>query len=241
MSHTCRNCGNVFEGNYCNICGQAAQTGEINASFVIDDLKHGLMHLDGGILHSARELFTRPGYSIRDYIEGKRIKHYRPFSMLLVVAGFYTLLYHALRIDPFKDINDSTLDYKDLNEWISHHFPIITLMLVPLISLNSFLLFRKQGYNYTEHLVVNAFYSTQKLWTRILALPLMLFTDQADLFMKLLMGTDFLLMLWVYGQFFKNVPRARIFLLSLSAAVLNLVLVTLFTLIVIWIKMPEAG
>ena len=238
MSHTCKNCGNIFEGNYCNYCGQAAETHEINASFVLHDLQHGLIHLDGGILHSARELFTRPGHSVRDYIEGKRIKHYKPFSMLIVVAGLYGLLYHTLKIDPYKDISDSTFNYKQFNEWISHHFSIITLTLLPVLSLNSFLLFHKQGYNFTEHLVINAFYSTQKLWLRILTLPVILWAENAQFILKILLVIDFALMLWIYGQFFKNISRIKTFILTLSAAVLNFLIVLTATSIVIMFTMP---
>lgn len=225
MTNICKNCGNAFEGNYCNSCGQAAETHEINASFVIHDLQHGLMHLNGGILHSARELFTRPGHSVRDYIEGKRMKHYKPFSMLIVVAGFYGLLYHALKIDPYKDLHDSTFNYEQINEWASHHFSIITLLLLPVLSLNSFLLFHRQGYNFTEHLVINAFYSTQKLWIRILTLPLILWTGNAQFVMKILLLIDFALLFWIYVQFFKNISTIQTFILTLAATILNFLII----------------
>lgn len=233
MSHTCKNCGNQFEGNYCNYCGQPADTHDINTSFVLHDLQHGLAHIDGGIFHSARELFTRPGHSVRDYIEGKRIKHYKPFSMLIVLAGFYGLLYHALKINPFRDLPENTIDYSQFNEWISHHFSIITLLLLPLLSINSFLVFHKQGYNFTEHLVINAFYSTQKLWIRILTLPLILWTDRPQLIMQLLMAGDIILMFWIYGQFFKNLSSLKTVLLTVCTAVLNLIIIAAVTAVVI--------
>jgi hypothetical protein len=204
----------------------------------MDDLKRGLIHLDGGILHSARELFTRPGHTIREYIEGKRIRHYRPFSMLLVVAGFYGLLYHALNIDPFKDMHDDTFNYEDFHQWISHHFSIITLLQLPVLSLNSFLLFGSQGYNYTEHLVLNAFYSTQKLWLRILTLPVLVWSQNAQLVLQILLVTDFALLLWSYSQFFKNIPPAKIFTLTLSAAVLNYLMVLAAAAVVILCMTP---
>ena len=30
----CKNCGNGFEGNYCNLCGQPAETHRINFKFL---------------------------------------------------------------------------------------------------------------------------------------------------------------------------------------------------------------
>lgn len=229
MDNICKNCGAVVEGNYCSNCGQPLATHDINTSFVVHDLQHGLMHINGGILHSARELFTRPGHSIREYIEGKRMKHYKPLSMLIVLAGFYSLLYHALDINVFRGIEDDMLNYDDVNEWISHHFSIISLLLLPILSLSSYLIFKKQGYNYTEHIILNSFYSSQKLWIRIITMPLLLWQDVEVIVPQILLGIDLLLMLWCYKQFFYNIPLLKVLLSTLAAFLFNL----LITLIVI--------
>lgn len=162
MSCTCKNCGNVFDGNFCNNCGQAAATHQINTAFLAHDLQHGLLHVDGGIFYSARELFRRPGHAIRDYIDGKRIKHYRPVSMVLVLASLYAMFYHMLSINVLEGVHNAPVDYDHIDEWIIHHFSIITLLIIPILSAASWLSFRKQGYNFTEHLILNSFYSSQK-------------------------------------------------------------------------------
>lgn len=228
MSTICKNCGNVFEGNYCNNCGQKAETHAIDASFVAHDLQHGLFHFEGGMVYSAKELFTRPGNSIREYIEGKRKRHYKPISMLIVIATFYGVLYHLMDIDIFVQIQDEKLvDYQMFNEWIAHHFSIITLVLLPILAFTSHLLFKKQGYNFTEHLILNSFYSCQKLFIRVLLLPVFLLLEPETIVivMRWLLIIDLFLMFWTYMQFFNEIPKLKVFLLVVLANAINLVLV----------------
>jgi hypothetical protein len=239
MSTICKNCGTKFEGNYCSNCGQAAHTHAINSSFVVHDLQHGLIHFDGGMLYSARQLFQRPGHAIRDYIEGKRVKHYKPISMLIVLATFYGLLYHALHINVFEQIDDNLLEYDEINEWIAHRFPYIILLSLPVMSLSSFLIFKKQGYNFTEHLILNSFYSTQKLWVRLITLPLLSLSNSPEILMQWLLLGDFVLMFWCYMQFFSNLSKPKVFFLTLLTTLLNLVIVAVVTTAVLMFLMGD--
>ncbi|WP_296142756.1 DUF3667 domain-containing protein [uncultured Flavobacterium sp.] len=231
----CKNCGNTFEGNYCSNCGQPAETHAIDMHFVAHDLRHGLFHVDGGIFYSARELFSRPGHAVRDYLEGKRIQHYKPISMLIVLASFYGLFYHALGINIFNAKTDHLFDYSEINEWIIHHFSIITLLILPIASLTSFLIFRKQGYNFTEHVILNSFYSCQKLWVRIFALPLFLLVKDSGAFMEWLLLPDLVLMLWCYMQFFNKLPKLKAFILTLLVAVITLLLVAIISTVILFL------
>jgi hypothetical protein len=89
MEITCKNCHQVYTGHYCNNCGQSAETHKINAHFLWHDIQHGLLHFDEGILFSLRQLFTRPGHSIREFIDGKRVRHFKPISLVVVLATLY--------------------------------------------------------------------------------------------------------------------------------------------------------
>lgn len=94
MTTICKNCNNQFEGNFCNNCGQAANTHKLNMHFIWHDLKHGLFHFDNGIFYTIAQLLTKPGYTIREIIDGKRVKHFKPLSFIVVLATVYGLLYH---------------------------------------------------------------------------------------------------------------------------------------------------
>lgn len=230
----CKNCGNEFEGNFCNNCGQPADTHSIDTHFVMHDLSHGILHVHGGLFYSARELFTRPGHAIRDYIEGKRVKHYKPISMLVVLATFYGLFYHSFDIDMFSGNEENLFDYKMVNEWVGHHFPIIILLQLPIFALSSYFIFRKERYNYYEHVILNSFYSAQKIWFRMFVLLFLIITNKKEYFVYVSNWTflpELLLMLWSYGQFFKEMPKFEIVWKTLLTLLVSTGIAFLFTIL----------
>ena len=68
--HNCATCGTHYQGNYCPRCGQSAAIGRYSAK------KAFLLFLDvwglgnRGMFRSLRDLLFRPGYMIRDYLQG---------------------------------------------------------------------------------------------------------------------------------------------------------------------------
>jgi len=238
----CKNCGNEFEGNFCNNCGQPADTHSIDTHFVMHDLSHGLFHVHGGLFYSARELFTRPGHAIRDYIAGKRVKHYKPISMLVVLATFYGLLYYTFEIDLFSGKDDGYFDYKMVNEWIGHHFPIVILVQLPIFALGSYLVFRKEGYNYYEHIILNSFFSAQKTWFRMFVLLVLVAIGKKDDFTQVsnwMFFPELLLMLWSYGQFFKDMPKPKVLLKTFLTLLLSTIFVSVIIILFVAVLMIE--
>jgi|GEM_PF-1145896 len=45
----CKNCGNEVFNNFCNRCGQRADTHKLNMHFILHDLEHALIHFDKAI------------------------------------------------------------------------------------------------------------------------------------------------------------------------------------------------
>jgi hypothetical protein len=95
-SHQCATCGTRYEGNYCPRCGQSAQIGHYSFK------KAFLLFLDvwglgnRSMFRTLRDLLLRPGYMIRDYLQGMQMAYFPPFKMffllitlsLLVSTGF---------------------------------------------------------------------------------------------------------------------------------------------------------
>lgn len=44
----CKNCGNEFEGHFCNNCGQKATVKRLTYKSLADNLMHGFLHVDKG-------------------------------------------------------------------------------------------------------------------------------------------------------------------------------------------------
>jgi hypothetical protein len=92
---TCKNCDSQFEGKFCSNCGQSADTHRLDLHFLAINIPKLLFSfMRKGIFYTVTQLFTRPGNSIRGYVEGKRVNHYEPFAMLVTIAALYGLLYH---------------------------------------------------------------------------------------------------------------------------------------------------
>ncbi len=220
MTNThCKNCNQINTGKYCTNCGQPASTHKLSLHFLWHDIQHGLLHVDKGILYTAKELFARPGPSIREFINGKRVKHFKPLSLVIILATIYGFLLHSLHINLLEDIkitNDSTgegLNFmKKASEWMTTHYAWVTLLSLPVYTLASFLAFKKQGYNFIEHFVLNAFLTGQRLMMRIATLPLLLFftrSHNVQGFSKLLTVVEFVLLAWGYAGFFEKMPTGK--------------------------------
>lgn len=227
---TCKNCNNSFEGNFCNNCGQKADTKKLNIHYLRHKVQYLILHSDKSVLYACRQLFTRPGDTIREYIEGKRVKYFEPFSMLVGLAAFYGLLYFYFNINLFPDvlIRDNPYDKFDfiVNDWLSNHYALATCLLIPLYSLGSFIAFRKQGYNFIEHLALNAFLGSQRLMVRIVTIPILIIyngTEQMHIIAIAYIFLDIILITWSYCQFFNKLPVVKSILLSVLSYVISFI------------------
>ncbi|MFC6098410.1 DUF3667 domain-containing protein [Flavobacterium qiangtangense] len=212
----CKNCDNTFEGNFCNNCGQSAATHQLNAHFIWHDIQHGLFHFDKGMYYSAKELYLRPGHSIREFIEGKRIKHFGPISLVIVLATIYGLLYHYFDINLFKNAQEGIK--LNLNDWISKHYSWLTLATIPFYTFGTYISFRKQGYNYIEYLVLNTFKASQRLILHIVTFPILYYfngTPMLSNFITTLYIIDVILIYWTNFQFFDRMGKIKVLFLSI--------------------------
>ncbi len=98
----CKNCGYTFSGNYCNHCAQSKDTRRFNFRSGILHALGGLSNIDRGFGYTLIELLSRPGYMINDFIAGKRVRYFRPFQTLFVLAAVYILMVQFIDPDALK-------------------------------------------------------------------------------------------------------------------------------------------
>mgnify|MGYP002385056987 CR=1 FL=1 len=235
MPTDCKNCGTAFEGRFCNQCGQSAATHALNGHYLWHDVQHSLLHVDKGLLHTIKELFTRPGHMVREFIAGKRVQHFKPISLVLLLAGAYGFLYHTFHIDLVTDIAPSrsskVLSDAALNEWMAAHYSLIILALLPVASLASFLAFHKVGYNGVEHFVINAFITAQHVTVRLVFFPLLLLIPTHRFLGSTipdLIGV--ILTFWTLNQLFDGLSGAQRFWRSVLYYLLSGVVVMLLAI-----------
>lgn len=235
MEIVCKNCNQVFNGHFCNNCGQPAETHRINVHFLWHDIQHGLFHFDGGIPYTLKQLFTRPGHSIREFIEGKRVKHFKPLSLVAVLAAFYGFLYHYYHINLFKTPNED-LNLDDFNEWNATHFAWTTIATIPFYTVGTYIAFRKQGYNFFEYFVLNTFKASQRLFIQILIFPLLMYFDgttDIQKFLNLTYVFGVILIFWTNIQFFNKISKTKAFTLSILSHIIFLICIVTVIAIVL--------
>lgn len=235
----CKNCGNSFEENYCNHCGQKAGVSRIDAKYVRNEIPNSIFQLDRGFLFTLKELFLRPGHSIRDFLQGKRKLHYKPFAYLIVTFTLYSLSAYLMERGTY--IDDLLFGFKirmadsgqstdvPILDWISKNQVYVTLLILPVFSLASYLAFIRSSYNYFEHLVLNLYITGQQMVIYLL-LVFVFFTDNALAGIPTLVG--FLYSLWVYHQFFDR-KRTLVKLGLIALAYLIFAFIVLITALLV--------
>ena len=232
---TCKNCTHHFEGNFCNFCGQPSHTHEINLHYIVHEIQHGIFHVDKGFFFNIKQLFTRPGNAVREYIEGKRISYFKPFAFLLIISTIYAFLSHALNDNPV--LENWLMGLKDGSrsksfvalEWLITHYAYTSLLIIPITALASYLAFIKSGYNYFQHLILNVFVSGQTtVFYIVYSFITYLINKNNDSYaldiIEISIGVS--LTFWTYFQFFNNIKTIPKILLT----TLSYILSTLFVL-----------
>jgi hypothetical protein len=166
MRHSnCLNCGKSLTDKYCSGCGQKADTHRISLKhFIFHDVLHGVMHIEKGMLFTAKQALIRPGKAALDYIAGKRVNYYNIFYFVLILLGVSVVLTHyynvlATHIDPSKvyqiEVNDIGARIKETFHSYGKLFIFLT---VPVLAFNSYLIFRKRRLNNSEHAIISGMF-----------------------------------------------------------------------------------
>lgn len=111
------------------------------------DVLHLFTHVDKGILFTIKKLITSPGTMQRDYIDGDRARHQKPFSMFFISATAVGLLRYW--------INMALVSYYQGGDVVEGDFfhkylVILHILLLPLYVLITYLVFYKKKFNYAE-------------------------------------------------------------------------------------------
>lgn len=165
----CKNCGNEFEGKFCNQCGQKNIEGRLTIKEALHNFFHEFTHLDRGLFFLIQELSYRPGHVTKDYIEGKRKSYFNPLQFLILavaVSTFLTINFHLLgtKIDPdsIPGLTEAQVSGLRYNNFMYKYFNLVLFAAVPVSAFFSWLIFKKSGYNYAENLIFNSFLAGER-------------------------------------------------------------------------------
>ena len=251
MTTNCKNCDNPLTGKFCSNCGQKSETHAISLTTLLHDLQHDFFHFDKGILYTSKQLFTRPGEVVRNFILGKRVNYVKPIALVIFLCTLYGILTHLLDIDIFKAMsknldsqfaatNEASRSFaKNFNnffQWVSTHIAVTTLFTIPFYAIGSRFVFKKSGYNYFEHLVLNAYINCQFLIINLLTLPFYLIYKNSNstiVITNLISLVYIAIYSWTCFDFFTTYSKAkRIWFAILSWIVFYLMYIIVIALIV---------
>jgi len=232
----CLQCDSVVTTAYCGVCGQKASTHRFSfKEVVVTDFMYGVFHADKGFSYTIKELITRPGHSIREYINGKRAMHFSYFSLLII------LLTISFLVNRLAEINISEIYEKNGQGVFSevqdfyHKYPRGYLLLsIPIYSLFSFVFFIKSGLNYAENIVLNCYRTAGEYLFTIAFYIACIFIKNIDLISIMYVGLQLLVllyMIWFYYQFFSFYYKVK-WLLFLKTILFS-VLITVFSTVLI--------
>lgn len=234
----CKNCNETLEANYCSNCGQSANVGRFNYVNILGEISGSIFQLNRGVLFTAKELFLRPGHSIREYLQGKRKNHFKPlaYTFTLSTILFFTSRYLGSETQ-ITDFIEGFTGYEDdfkMNpnvvarlEWLAKNYSYSILMFLPFNSMASFLAFYGTGYNYLEHVILNAYITGQQALIYLFFSFLILMIPDQDIIGSLSFLSSIGFTFIVFWQFFSKSKKPSIFFRT----VLSYLLIFTFLLI----------
>jgi hypothetical protein len=158
MTNTCLNCSKKLDGDYCSHCGQSASTHRFTLKHVFtQDLLRVLFYIHKGFFFTIKELFTRPGHSIREYVSGKRVKHLNYLTLLIVILLVFSLIEQVTPFH-FTELVDEENEIYEIFDTVLREYPkFVYIGIIPIYAAFSYVLFRKAKQNYAENFVLNSF------------------------------------------------------------------------------------
>jgi Protein of unknown function (DUF3667) len=218
VNTNCANCGYSLgrHDSYCASCGQKAGTHRLAMKHILHEVIHAFTHADKGFLLLIRELTIRPGYVAKDYVAGKRKKYFNPFTFLLLMVGlatFVTAAFNLMATQPGMEKNPGV-------QLVTRYYNFIVLLGVPLMAFFSWLLYRKDRFNYAENLVFTAFITGFSIMFHLLIFTPLVLLFRSHYFIVLYGYSGLMALYYVFAclQFFSG-NRISVALRALLIAV----------------------
>lgn len=220
IQHYCLNCHHPVEFNYCPNCGQPIRVPKIDTKFIKQELQHGIFHFDNAFVSTLIQLYQQPGVVIKNFIKGKRKPYASPFTLFVFLATIYTLLsVHYSPKEAFKmQINGNV---STIVSYLVNHYTWFVLFALPIVSLITFVLFKKNNYNYYEIVVYECFIQSKIIVVHFLFLFVTHYFPNGTLFKIIPVVLIAIISIRAKLLFFDQYKRSEIVLRSLACIVLN--------------------
>jgi hypothetical protein len=172
---TCLNCETILVGEFCHHCGQAAKApARITLGAILHELPHAILHLEHALPRTIFALVRRPGHTIREYLAGKRVHTYSPFTLLFLVSGLLGLAMLTLEMNRISaGIGTQQNDLAQKIATIGFKYQgWMRLGLLPLLAIGPTVALRgRTGFRYGEQIVAAAMLTAGTAVLKLLWFP----------------------------------------------------------------------
>lgn len=253
MEYNCQNCDQIITANFCSQCGQKKYK-RIDKKYIWDEVQYTVLHTNKGFLYSVKNILKNPGKTAREFVNGNRVNHYKPISLAFVLSGISAFIsFKVIGLDTImkkyyatQKINTAIMN--DFMAFAASYNTIIMLLLLPLFAIFAYIVFRKWGNNYYEHIVMNSFgLSFYTLVSIIILYPILYLVRANESMVTTISSATILtlpiIMVWFYKGFYeektvKSIILRVLFLLLLLVMVYFAIIIA-GTILYIIIKGPE--
>ncbi|MEZ5044572.1 MAG: DUF3667 domain-containing protein [Saprospiraceae bacterium] len=232
----CKNCGYRIDGKFCSHCGQNAKVDRINFSNFLNEVTESVFQINKGFFYTLRELFVRPGSSLKEFLNGQRKNHFKPIAYVLTLSTLYFLIAQITNQNTWMDdlisgwINGATghpqvVQAPIILIWFSKNYAYLSLLLLPIFSLASYLSFIKSDTNYLEHIVINSYITGQQavFYSMFAIVKMVIESDVIEVF-SLFVAISYTY--WVFWQFFSKGNR----MINILCTIMTYILYLLFSI-----------
>jgi hypothetical protein len=188
----CLNCGsNLNSYKFCPVCGQNAATHRLSFHDLWHDLLHYFTHADKSFFRLVGALAVRPGVVAREYVDGRRVKYFKPVNFFLVVGTILVLMlswFHLSNEEMIANMQQKVAAIRDANEqkivlgrvermqqvihYATKYSNVMNMLITPLFAFIFWLFYKKARFSYIEHLVASMFFiSFIMLFNALLIVP----------------------------------------------------------------------
>lgn len=244
----CLNCNTETNGTFCHNCGQITSTKRFTFYEVITKVFSQVVFiLDKVFIYTTLSLFRRPGHSVREYVQGKRVKMMNYIVLLILVLILSIILDKLLP----SSINNNDIPtnvrtkevVQQIGDFADKNIKLLYLMLIPFYAITSYLFFKKKSkQNYAENLVLNFYKASAEIIILIVVLNLFEVFPISPNILKVVYNNIFLLIfgysVWFYYQYFSvfGYKKAILLIKSIFTYLTSFILFLIFILIAFSLK-----
>lgn len=223
----CKTCDHTLDLNskFCSNCGAKIVDERLSLKGTWEEFIGPFFSWDNNFWRTFFGMFKNPKDVLEAYISGARKKYFHPFSYIILYATVAVFFYKFFPMDSIMDYSEGIsdgytasnsagnvpkIDMKSFMESMMNYYNFFVLLLLPLYAVTSYIVYRKKGHNFFEHLVFNSYIQTNlgfvSLFLQVVLVSLlgMTFQSYAALFMLVFVLYSLYVLKKLYNQNLKQ-------------------------------------